>query len=318
MPSLPTYIVITPARNEAALIENTIRSVVAQSVLPLRWVIVSDGSTDATDEIVQRYATDYPWIQLVRTPERKERHFAGKVLAFRAGYETVQGLNYDVIASLDADITFESDYFDFLLKKLADDPSLGVVGTPFDDAGKVYDYRFVSIEHVSGACQVFRRQCFEAIGGYIPVKGGSIDHIAVISARMKGWQTRTFTEKKSFHHRVMGTAEANELRAKYNYGVKDYVIGNHPVWECVRTLRQMRERPYVLSGAALAMGYCSAAIRRLPRPVSAEFLRFHRNEQMARLKRFLFAGKSSSSSKDASASSSESNSTAKVAASSNL
>lgn len=318
MPSLPTYILITPARNEAALIEDTIKSVVAQALAPLRWVIVSDGSTDETDDIVRRYAREYPWIQLVRTPERKERHFAGKVMAFRAGYETVQDLNYDVIASLDADITFEADYFAFLLNKLAENPRLGVVGTPFDDAGKVYDYRFVSIEHVSGACQVFRRQCFEAIGGYIPVKGGSIDHIAVISARMKGWETRTFTEKKSFHHRVMGTAEANELRARYNYGIKDYVIGNHPVWELFRTVRQMRERPYVLSGAALAVGYCSAAVRRLPRPVSAEFLRFHRNEQMARLKRFFGSGKSSSPQADASAPPAEVNSKPKVATSSNI
>jgi len=286
MATLPSYVLITPARNEAALIENTIKSIVGQTVLPLKWVIVSDGSTDGTDDIVKRYATEYPWIELVRTPERKERHFAGKVLAFQAGYAVLKKLSYEVIASLDADITFDPEYFAFLLEKLAANPELGVVGTPFDDEGRVYDYRFVSIEHVSGACQVFRRECFEAIGGYVPVKGGSIDHIAVITARMKGWKTRTFTEKKSLHHRVMGTAQANVLRARYNYGIKDYVIGNHPLWELFRTFNQTKQPPYLVGGVALGIGYLSAAARRLERPVSAEFVEFHRQEQMQRLKRF--------------------------------
>lgn len=285
--SLPVYVLITPARNEAALIEDTIQSVIGQTVRPRRWVIVSDGSTDGTDEIVRRYATLHPWIQLVRTPERKERHFAGKVRAFEAGYSAVKGLDYDVIASLDADITFDPEYFSFLLGKLVADPALGLVGTPFDDDGKVYDYRFVNIEHVSGACQVFRRECFEAIGGYVPVKGGSIDHIAVITARMKGWKTRTFTEKKSFHHRVMGTAEANLLRSRYNYGVKDYTIGNHPLWEVFRTVYQMKQEPYVIGGISLAVGYVSAFLRRVQRPVSPELLAFHRREQMQRLRKLV-------------------------------
>ena len=176
------YVLITPARNEADFIGTTIESVVAQTARPVKWVIVSDGSTDGTDEIVTQFAANTPWLELIRMPERHERDFAGKVRAFNAGYTRVAGLKYEVIVSLDADISFEPDYFALLLEKLSSDPRLGVVGTPFQEtSGHMYDYRFVSVEHVSGACQVFRRECFEQIGGYLPVKGGSIDHIAVIN-----------------------------------------------------------------------------------------------------------------------------------------
>ncbi len=285
--NIPKYILITPARNEARSIELTIRSVVAQSVLPLKWVIVSDGSSDGTDEIVARHAADRPWIELLRLPERKERHFAGKVLAFNAGMERVKNLDAECICSLDADITFEPDYFEFLLGKLAADPTLGLVGTPFRElSGDTYDYRFVSVEHVSGACQLFRRKCFEAIGGYTPVKGGGIDHIAVIAARMRGWKTRTFTEKHCLHHRHMGTAQVGPLTAKFKLGRKDHAIGNHPLWEVFRSAYQMTKRPLVFGGLALETGYVCAWLRRDPRPVSTEFLAFHRGEQMARLRRF--------------------------------
>src|SRR5688572_28425051 len=127
------YVLITPARNEKAYIELTLKSVLSQTVPPLKWVIVSDGSTDGTDEIVMRYATQHDWIELVRMPERKERHFAGKVHAFNAGYARLKDLRYDAVGSLDADISFEPDYFAFLVGKLAENPKLGLVGTPFKE-----------------------------------------------------------------------------------------------------------------------------------------------------------------------------------------
>ena len=288
MSTLPSYVVITPARNEAKFIELTIQSVVAQTVRPEKWVIVSDGSTDGTDEIVHRYSAKFSWIELVRMPEGSERNFAAKVHAFNAGYELLKNVQYEVIVSLDADITFGEDYFAYLLDKLATDPALGLIGTPFKEgANSIYDYRFVNIEHVSGACQVFRRTCFEEIGGYIPVKAGCIDHIAVLSARMKGWKTRTFTDRICLHHRDMGTAQQNILAARFKNGRKDYSIGNHPVWECSRVLYQMSKRPFILGGVMLASGYIWAMIRREPRPVSKEMMAFVRREQMDRLKKFL-------------------------------
>jgi len=281
---VPAYVLVTPARNEAQFIELTIEAVAAQTVRPLKWVIVSDGSTDGTDEIVIRHAEQHHWIELLRLPERAERHFAGKVMAIHAGLARMQGMAYEVIACLDADITFGPEYFAMLLGKLALDPGLGVVGTPYRErTNEIYDYRYVSTEHVSGACQVFRRACFEDIGGYMAVRGGAIDTIATTTARMKGWKTRTFTDQVGIHHRVVGTADAGQLGARFKLGRRDYLIGNHPLWQVFRCAHQMRKKPLVIRGLALAAGYGCAFLRRDERPVSREFVRFRRREQMHRL-----------------------------------
>ena len=281
---LPPYVLITPARNEAQFIELTIQAVAGQAARPLKWVIVSDGSTDGTDDIVRRYAAQHDWIELLRLPGRAERHFAGKVMAINAGLERVKGLPYDVIACLDADITFGPDYFAFILEKLTLDPGLGLAGTPYrETTSEVYDFRFASTDHVSGACQVFRRACFEEIGGYVAVRGGAIDSIAATTARMKGWKTRTFTGRTCFHHRVIGTAQAGQLRARFNLGKRDYQVGNHPLWQLFRCAYQLSRRPFVMRGLAVAAGFARASLGREPRPVSAEFVAFRRREQMHRL-----------------------------------
>src|SRR5713101_9754250 len=248
--TLPAYVLITPARNEAEYIDLTLKSVVAQTVLPLKWVIVSDGSTDGTDDIVKKYSAGRPWIELIRMSEREERHFAGKVHAFNAGYARVAELKYEVIGNLDGDVSFDEQYFDFLLRKFAENPRLGVAGTPFREGSFQYDYRFTSIEHVSGQCQMFRRECFEEIGGYVPRKIGGIDLVAVITARMKGWQTRTFLEKPYAHHRQMGTATATVWMAPFKVGRADYILGSHPVWEFARCIYQTT-RPLIVLGGSL-------------------------------------------------------------------
>jgi glycosyltransferase involved in cell wall biosynthesis len=282
------YVIVTPARNEAAFLEQTIQSVVTQNLRPLRWVIVSDGSTDGTDEIVERYATKHDWIELVRMPERRERHFAGKVHAFNAGYERLKHLPFDYICSLDADITFDENYFSFLLKKFSADAQLGLAGTPFREGNKnYYDYRYVSIDHVSGACQLFRRECFRSIGGYVPVKGGGIDHIAVIMARMKGWRTRTFNEKYCEHHRKIGSAQHGALKVKFRIGKLDYSLGSHPLWELFRSVYQLTKPPMIVGGFMIFAGYFWCLIRCEKRPVSYELVKFRQSEQMARLTNFL-------------------------------
>jgi glycosyltransferase involved in cell wall biosynthesis len=279
-----SYVLITPARNEEAYIEKTIQSVISQKYLPKRWVIVSDGSTDRTDEIVQKYVIDNSWIEFLRMPEKRERQFAAKVQCFNAGYERLKDMSYDIIGNLDADISFESDYLVFLLSKFLEFPRLGVAGTPFMEGTSHYDYRFTNIEHVSGACQLFRRECFEDIGGYVPIKAGGIDWIAVTTARMKGWMTRTFTEKTCLHHRPMGTGNSSALLAWFRLGSKDYFLGNHPLWEMFRALYQMAKRPYIIRGSLLLLGYTWASLKRMDRPTSEELIKFHRNEQMQRLK----------------------------------
>jgi biofilm PGA synthesis N-glycosyltransferase PgaC len=286
MTTLPTYALITPARNEADFIELTLKSVVAQTVRPLKWVIVSDGSTDCTDEIVQKYAADHPWIELIRMPDRWERNFAGKVCAFNAGYANLANLRYDVIGNLDADVSFDPEYFAFLLEKFAENSRLGVAGTPYREGSFQYDYRFTSIEHVSGQCQLFRRECFEEIGGYVPRKIGGIDLVAVTTARMKGWQTRTFPEKPYDHHRKMGTAAQNALIVPYKVGRADYVLGSHPVWEFCRCVYQLTRPPILLGGSLRLIGFFWAMAERVQKQVSVDFVKFRRTEQMRRLRTF--------------------------------
>ena len=325
-----SYALITPAHNEAAFIEQTIRAVLDQSVLPSKWIIVSDGSTDGTDEIVQRYARRHDWIELLRMPERRDRQFAGKAHAFNAGYARLStscraeveerrinsssrrsstqadqpvgapkpgeggSTSWDIIGNLDADITFGPDYFSFLLSKFQLSPELGVAGTPFvEDHERLdqhsYAHQFANSTHVSGACQMFRRECFEEVGGYVPVKAGAIDWVAVTTARMKGWQTRTFTEKVCFHHRKLGVGSGSpgKLPMRFHYGRKAYLVGGHPLWECSRGLFRMWEKPFMLGGLWFIAGYVWAALHRSERTVSRELIRFHRAEQMARLRGIL-------------------------------
>ncbi len=286
---LPAYVLITPARNEAEYIQLTLESMVKQTIPPLKWVIVSDGSTDGTDEMVKKYAQQHKWIELVRMPERSERNFAGKVHAFNAGYGLVKGLDYGVIGNLDGDISFGEDHFQFILSRFAENPMLGVAGTAFVEGGSIaYNYDIVNVEHVSGQCQLFSRQCFEDIGGYVPIKGGGIDWTAVTTARMKGWQTRTFPEKTFVHHRRMGTGSGSLLDSRFRFGKQDYNLGGHPLWEVFRSVYHMKNKPFVVGGLFLFSGYVWGFLQRKERPISPELIAFRRKEQMQRLKNLFF------------------------------
>jgi biofilm PGA synthesis N-glycosyltransferase PgaC len=286
--SLPRYVLITPARNEERFIEKLIQSVTNQNFLPTKWVIVNDGSTDTTAAIVSGYLTKYPWIELLSLSPHRDRSFAAKVHAFNAGLSRVQDLDYEVIGNLDSDVSFDSDYFAFLMNKFQENPDLGVAGTIFLEEG--YSSGADSFEgqnHVAGGCQLFRSRCFQDIGGYIPNKAGGIDWIAVTTARMKGWKTRSFREKSFFHYRSLGTAERSLLASSFSYGEKDYYLGGHPLWELFRVAYRVTKKPYFFGGAALFLGYVSAYLRRMDRPISDELKRFHRKEQMKKLRAIL-------------------------------
>jgi len=285
-----SYVLITAARNEERYIENAVLSVARQSVLPVKWMIIDDGSVDRTAKIISSYLDRCPWIELAQNSKRGGRDFASKARCFNEGFRKLSSLDFDVVGNLDADITFEPEYLAFLLDKFEADPQLGVAGTPFTEDGKHYDYRFTSIEHVSGACQLFRRRCFEDIGGYTPLEGGGIDWLAVTSARMKGWTTRTFLEKTCVHHRKIGTGDRGRLAAWFMYGQKNYRLGGHPVWHVIRSVYQMRNRPYLVGGLFLLAGYLWASATRMKRPISPELLEFSRREQMAKLKHIIRRG----------------------------
>lgn len=282
-----TYVLITPARNEDAFIEKTIQSVVLQTVKPLKWIIVSDGSTDRTDEIVSHYEANYNFIELVRIAPDQKRNFGSKVKAFNAGYERVRKLSYDFIGNIDADVSFAPDYFELILKAFLENNKIGLCG------GEIYEKcneNFIPVTsaswHVSGAIQLFRKECFEDIGGYIPIER-NIDGIAVIMARKEGWEIKKFREIVVRHYRHGGTAKGSALISRFRYGIFEYTCGFHPLYALAKYLFRIAERPYVISSLFRICGYCFALLNRKQYVLPKDVINFIRNEQLNRLRDIL-------------------------------
>ena len=282
------YVLVTPAHNEERYIDFTLSSVVRQTRLPELYVVVDDGSTDRTAQIADRYAEGRPWLRVVRLPPSGERNFGRKVRAFNAGLKQTEGLVFDFIGNLDADVSLEPDHFEFLLSQFAADPRLGVAGTVYTQPG--FDSMLDSFEGeecVAGPLQVFRRECFADIGGYVANPLGGIDWIAVTTARMKGWRTKAFAARRYHHHRLMGTANRSHVGAMFDYGRKDYFLGGSFLWQCGRVCYRVTKRPFVMGGLALLAGYSWAAVTRVRRPVDTRLMRFHREEQKRKLYRIV-------------------------------
>lgn len=282
------YVLISSSRNEEKFIPQTLDSVTRQTQLPGRWIIVDDGSIDRTGEIADSYAKSFSWITVVHNPRREGRSFAAKANNVNAAFAKLQAdaVDFEVVGNLDTDTTFAPDYMEFVLRKFAADPKLGCAGTPFTQDGG-YDSTKDSFEgenYVAGPIQLFRRECFREVGGYVANPAGGVDWIAVMMARLKGWTVRSFADKRYHHHRSMGTAERSEVKALFSYGEKDYYLGNSPIWQVFRCTFRLAKKPYLVGGLALLAGFSWAAIRRVKRPVSDELVRFHRADQMLKLK----------------------------------
>jgi len=278
------YALVTPAWNEEALIDLPIRAVIAQTIPPRRYVVVSDGSTDRTDEIVQSYSAKYPFVQLYRMPERHKRSFAAQVDAINAGYEQIRNLEFDFVGNLDADITFEPDYFERLFQEFQKDRRLGMAGgTIHDKKGNELVPRRLNRPHsVMHGVQMFRRECFDALGGYTPLPHGSPDWHAEVSLRMRGWDVRSIPGLRAVQHRPNGGAGSFTWYF-YRQGLADYSLGTHPLFELFKVARRLPSKPYILGGLAELAGFVHAYCRRDQRAVPDDFVRFLRKEQLGRL-----------------------------------
>ena len=290
------YVLITSARNEEAYIEKTIRSVIAQTLLPKKWIIVSDSSTDRTDEIVQRYEASYDFIRLLHRESDNGWNYASKVYAIQAGLMLLNNIEFDFIGNLDADISFEPSYYENILAKFKEYPRLGMAGgTILELKNGVYKARFGNtVRSVPGAIQLFRRQCFEEIGGYIPLKTGGVDSIAEAMARMYGWEVRSFSEFPVLHHRQIGWSERSIIKASIRQGVEDYHIGMHPLYSLFKSLRRFFERPYIVRGVLRMAGFTLEYINRQKRQIPNEVVNFIRREQLKRIWSFFLKKKENS------------------------
>lgn len=280
----PAYALMTAAWNEEAFIEQPLRAMIAQTVPPRRWVIVSDGSTDRTDEIVISYAQRYPFIQLYRMPHRHGRSFAAQVDAINAGYGQLRHLQFDFVGNLDSDISLEPDYFERLFKEFERAPRLGLAGgTIFDKKGDTFIPRRLNRAHsVMHGVQMFRRECFDAIGGYTRLPHGSPDWHAEVSLRMRGWEVRSIPGLKAFHHRPNGMA-GSILWYSYRQGLADHSLGTHPLFVLAKVARRLPSKPIILYGMAELVGFIHAHFKGEKRVTTDEFVEFLRKEQLDRL-----------------------------------
>jgi poly-beta-1,6-N-acetyl-D-glucosamine synthase len=284
------FVIVTPAFNEGTQIEETARSVLAQTVQPLRWVIVDDGSTDGTADVVRSLQARFPWIVYQsRRKEPQQAYFASNVYAIMAGVTSVRDLAYEFLAVLDADITLPPDYYEQILARFDADPGLGAASGIFDD---LVDGRLQSVLHdrrtTPKSMQVFRRACFEQIGGYLPLKYGAEDTCSCVMARMKGWKTWSFPELKAIHRRPMGLGHSRNMRrARFHQGLCEYALATHPLFMIAKQLRRcLLERPLLIGGALRLAGYAYGYLRHEPRQMPPDVIKYLRQEQVARVFRF--------------------------------
>jgi poly-beta-1,6-N-acetyl-D-glucosamine synthase len=282
--SMPDYILITPAHNEALLIGKTVKSVIAQTIQPKLWVIVNDASNDSTPDIIHAFSQQHNFIHLLNINRTAGRHFGNKVNAFNLGLAKVLPLKFDFIGNLDADVTFEPDYFENLLQRFEDDVKLGLAGGMVHTrTGTHYLCQGVALDSVCGSVQLFRRKCFEDVGGYRPFPNGGIDTAAEIVARMKGWKVRTVPELHVLEHRLTGSATASPFFSRIKEGRRMYYLGYSPLFFLVRCIYRLAEKPMLIGSIAAIYGFVKSMILREPIALPSDVVAFLRSEQHAKL-----------------------------------
>ena len=281
---MPNYIVVTPAKDEAKYIEHTINSVKKQTIQPKKWIIVNDGSTDMTREIIEKHMVRYDRIVLInkKTTAAQRRRGQGVVEAFYEGYSQYCKEDYDYIVKLDADLLFDAEYFEKLLERFERDPKLGIASgvsyiqkhgswVPEGDQTKGFTF---------GESKVYRRECFEQIGGLVPYMGwDGIDHIKAV---MLGWKATSLGDVIFYHLRHEG-AGTGIIRAEYEEGKCCHFMGYHPLFFIARCLNKMCAVPFAIRGIAMIVGYFICIIKQNERLEDRELISFLRRNQIRRL-----------------------------------
>ena len=279
------YVLITPAKNEEKQIRKTIESVISQTIPPLRWIMVNDNSTDRTGKIIESYSRKFKFITLVQNESNVKKDFSSKVLAFNKGYKILNKAQYSFLGNLDADVSFGPAYYEQILKRMSIEPGLGIAG------GLIYEIYAgqtkaidTSLNSVSGAVQFFRKECLQEIGGYIPLRGGGIDSAAEICARAHGWDVKTFPDLQIFHHGRILTGKSRPLQTMFQKGLNSYILGYHPFFQFVSSIRRMKHPPFFLGGLFCFFGYIYGKLNKCSHALPPGTVKFLRNEQLTRLR----------------------------------
>ncbi|KPK78221.1 MAG: hypothetical protein AMJ79_00325 [Phycisphaerae bacterium SM23_30] len=282
------YVLITAARNEEKYIEETLKSVTAQTILPQHWVIVSDGSVDRTEEIVSAYKEKCSFINLICLDSKRERDFAAKVSAIEIGYKSIASYGFDFIGILDADISVEPSYYEQILQEFERNPKLGVAGgEAYNLIGNKFARVTSVLHHVPGPVQMFQRACFDAVGGFPPLRFGGEDTAAEVMVRMKGWVTESFRGIPVYHHRQTGTATGGILQARFREGRMDYYLGYHPLFAVAKALARLLRKPYLIGSLVSMIAYILEWLRGGKIQLPDDYISFLHKEQMQRIKLLL-------------------------------
>ena len=275
------YSIITPVRDEERFIEGTIESVLRQTIRPIEWIIVDDGSTDSTGTIIERYARDHSWIRILHRKSRGHRSTGGGVEAFLDAYPLLLERDWDYLVNLDGDLTFAPDYFEKCFEHFRNTPRLGIGGgAVYIQVGDSLQWEKAPYFHVRGATKIYRRECWVSLGGLIPSLGW--DTVDELKANQLGWTTRTFPELKLVHHRVTGLTWGAWGNA-VNDGEADYIVGYHPLFFAVKCVRNAFNPPYIIRALGIAYGFLRSAVRRTHRVCDSKLRTYIRDQQLRRI-----------------------------------
>jgi glycosyltransferase involved in cell wall biosynthesis len=275
-----SYIVITPARDEEKLLPQLIQSMTAQTCPPARWIVIDDGSTDATAAILDAAAEKYPWIEPQHLARNRPRAAGGESVVMQF-LPLEMAKKYDYVLRLDADLTFEPDFAELLLKKFYQDRHLGIAGPTLWEPSPDNSWHEIAMPefHTRGAAKMYSSECFIAIGGLDAELGW--DTLDEARAMMLGFHTRSFRDIKALHHRPQGAASG--WKARIAAGESAYKVGYSPLFMLVRSLRQTVGAPFPFAGVLLMSGYLKGYVRRVRRSAAPDLVRFIRQQQIRRL-----------------------------------
>lgn len=276
------YVVITPVRDEEKHIEKTIQSMANQSIVPRQWVIVDDGSRDATGAIIDSYAQKHHWITVIHRKDRGFRKNGGGVIeAFNEGYAAINGPDFDFIVKLDGDLSFDSDYFERCFDRFAADPKLGVGGgiVANQDGDRLVIERNPRF-HVRGATKIYRAACWRDIDHLIVAPGW--DTLDEVKANMHGWHTESFDDLRCVQLKTTGSADGAWKNSVKN-GLANYIAGYHPLFMLMKCVRRITQFPWVISSIGYGWGFCSGYLKKIPKVDEPDLIRYLRKEQVKKL-----------------------------------
>jgi glycosyltransferase involved in cell wall biosynthesis len=292
------YVLLTSAKDEEANIEEVLRSVVCQTLLPLAWFIVDDGSSDRTAEIVERIAAEHPFIHLQSAASRAGRNFSSQYKAIMAAYDLAKSLEFDFVGVVDADSALRSnDYYELIFEEFARNPRLGIAsGSIYERPRGVWERRPDNAAESAAGSAVFRRSCFDQIGGYTPLFYGGSDWLVQLNARMAGWETMARADLPILHYRPTSSA-GGIWRGAFRNGLMDASFGSDPAFELFKCARRLMHKPVLVGSFVRFCGYLWWKITGRKPLIGREQVTYLRKEQRAKLRKWMTSSQLSRSQK---------------------